>query len=46
MGMALAVAGLVSLGDTTVNDAGCIDDSFPGFAKALAALGAQVTPHD
>lgn len=40
--MALAVAGLVAGGTTTVTDAGRTADSYPGFAQALAALGAPV----
>ena len=42
LGMALAVAGLVAEGETVVDDAGCIADSFPGFAGLLAKLGAEV----
>lgn len=42
LGMALSVAGLVASGTTTVHGAGCIEDSFPGFAQTLAALGANV----
>jgi 3-phosphoshikimate 1-carboxyvinyltransferase len=40
--MALAVAGLVASGQTVVTDAHRLGDSFPGFAGALAALGAPV----
>ena len=42
LGMALAVAGLVANGETCVEDAACIDDSFPGFAQTLAHLGAEI----
>jgi 3-phosphoshikimate 1-carboxyvinyltransferase len=42
LGMALAVAGLVADGDTLVCDAECIADSYPGFAEALARLGAGI----
>lgn len=42
LGMALAVAGLVAQGETYILDAGCIGDSFPGFAATLARLGAEV----
>lgn len=42
LAMALAVAGLVAEGETVVEDAGCIGDSFPGFVEALQALGAEV----
>jgi 3-phosphoshikimate 1-carboxyvinyltransferase len=40
--MSLSVAGLVAGGETTVLDARCAGDSFPGFADTLAALGAQI----
>ncbi len=40
--MALAVAGLVAQGETIVRDAGCVNDSFPGFVEMLQALGARV----
>ncbi len=36
--MAMAVAGLVADGETTVEDAGCADVSFPGFFEILNAL--------
>ena len=42
LGMALAIAGLVAKGRTTVLGAECIPDSFPGFAGALNSLGAQL----
>lgn len=42
LGMALAIAGLVAEGETRIEDAGCIDDSFPGFAEMLAGLGAEL----
>jgi len=40
--MALAVAGLVAEGQTVITDAERIGDSYPGFAAALGALGADV----
>lgn len=40
--MALAVAGLVAAGETVIEDAACVNDSFPGFAESLQALGAEV----
>lgn len=43
LAMALAVAGLVADGDTVVQDAGFIDDSFPGFVETMQALGADIT---
>jgi 3-phosphoshikimate 1-carboxyvinyltransferase len=42
LGMALAIAGLVADGDTLICDAECIADSYPGFAEALARLGAGI----
>jgi 3-phosphoshikimate 1-carboxyvinyltransferase len=42
LGMALAVAGLVAEGETIVENAGCIADSFPGFDRTLTRLGAEV----
>jgi 3-phosphoshikimate 1-carboxyvinyltransferase len=38
LGMALAVAGLVAEGETVVQNAGCIADSFPGFAQVMEGL--------
>jgi 3-phosphoshikimate 1-carboxyvinyltransferase len=37
-----AVLGLVADGETIVEDVGCVDTSFPGFAELLAALGADI----
>lgn len=42
LAMTLAVAGLVARGETTVRDAQVSADSFPGFARCLASLGAHV----
>jgi 3-phosphoshikimate 1-carboxyvinyltransferase len=39
--MALAVAALVAEGETTITTAGSVDVSYPGFADAVAALGAD-----
>ncbi|MEA3377986.1 MAG: 3-phosphoshikimate 1-carboxyvinyltransferase [Chloroflexota bacterium] len=41
--MALAVAGLVADGETTVKHASCIDDSFPRFVDTMQRLGAPMT---
>jgi len=41
--MALAVAGLVAEGETTVTGAEDVDVSFPGFFDVLARMGADVT---
>ena len=38
LGMALAIAGLVARGQTTVRNADCIADSFPGFEETLQSL--------
>ena len=38
LAMALAVAGLVADGETVVQNAGCIADSFPGFEDVFAKL--------
>ncbi len=43
MGMALAVAGLVARNETTIHDADCITDSFPGFVETMQTLGAKMT---
>jgi 3-phosphoshikimate 1-carboxyvinyltransferase len=40
--MSMTVAGLIAQGTTTVTDAACAGDSFPGFAETLQALGAQI----
>jgi 3-phosphoshikimate 1-carboxyvinyltransferase len=40
--MSLTVAGLVAEGQTTVMDASCAGDSFPGFAETVAGLGAAI----
>jgi 3-phosphoshikimate 1-carboxyvinyltransferase len=38
LGMALAIAGLIAEGETVVQNAGCIADSFPGFVDLLGTL--------
>ena len=40
--MALAVAGLIAKGETIIEDAGCIDISFPNFTEKLNRLGASI----
>jgi len=42
LGMALAVAGLMADGPTTILNAGCIADSFPGFVTVMQELGATM----
>ncbi len=41
--MSLTVAGLVARGQTTILDAKCAGDSFPGFAETLSGLNADVS---
>jgi 3-phosphoshikimate 1-carboxyvinyltransferase len=36
MAMSLAIAALFADGETTIRDVGCVDTSFPGFARLLA----------
>jgi len=40
--MALAVAGLVATGETTIARTACISDSFPGFVETMRGLGAGI----
>ncbi len=40
--MSLSVAGMAAIGETTVLDARCAGDSFPGFAETMSALGANI----
>ncbi len=40
------VAGLAAQGETTVLDARCASDSFPGYAETMASLGADVVVKD
>ncbi|AKF06605.1 3-phosphoshikimate 1-carboxyvinyltransferase [Sandaracinus amylolyticus] len=40
--MTAAVLGLASEGETIVQDVGCVDTSFPGFADLLRSLGADI----
>lgn len=42
LGMALAIAGLVTDGPTSVQNAECIADSFPGFVETMQSLGATM----
>ncbi|MEZ4768469.1 MAG: 3-phosphoshikimate 1-carboxyvinyltransferase [Caldilineales bacterium] len=42
LAMALVVAGLAADGPVLVEDTGCIADSFPGFERMLASLGAEL----
>ncbi len=46
LSMSLVVAGLVASGETTVLDARCASDSFPGYAETMASLGADVIVRD
>jgi 3-phosphoshikimate 1-carboxyvinyltransferase len=40
--MTAAVLGLCAEGETIVDDVGCVDTSFPGFAATLRRLGADI----
>jgi 5-enolpyruvylshikimate-3-phosphate synthase len=40
--MSLAVAGLVGDGPTTIVDAECAQDSFPGFVETMSGIGADM----
>jgi 3-phosphoshikimate 1-carboxyvinyltransferase len=40
--MALVIAGLCADGETLVEDARCVHDSFPGFVETMQSLGADV----
>ncbi len=42
LGMALAVAGLAAEGETIIENAERIADSFPGFVEVMQSLGAQL----
>ena len=46
LSMSLVVAGLAAQGETTVLDARCASDSFPGYAETMAGLGADVSVKD
>jgi 3-phosphoshikimate 1-carboxyvinyltransferase len=40
--MALVVAGLIAKGDTIIEEAEVIADSFPGFVSLMRELGAEI----
>jgi 3-phosphoshikimate 1-carboxyvinyltransferase len=40
--MTAAVLGLAADGETIVDDVGCVDTSFPGFAERMRSLGADI----
>ncbi len=42
LGMSLAIAALVADSPTTINEANCIADSFPGFVETMNSLGAEM----
>ncbi|GAB4162138.1 MAG: 3-phosphoshikimate 1-carboxyvinyltransferase [Candidatus Promineifilaceae bacterium] len=42
LGMALAVAGLAAEGETVVENAACVADSFPGFVETMQGLGGNM----
>jgi len=43
LAMALAVAGLIAEGEVVIENAECVDDSFPGFVERMRGIGAQVS---
>jgi 3-phosphoshikimate 1-carboxyvinyltransferase len=43
LAMALVVAGLVAQGETVVQRAECIGDSFPGFVTLMRGFGASIS---
>ncbi len=43
LAMSLAIAGLAGDSPTTILDAECARDSFPGFVETMAAIGANMT---
>jgi 3-phosphoshikimate 1-carboxyvinyltransferase len=45
LAMSLAVAGLVAEGETVVEGAECIGDSFPGFEETFRDLGGSVATY-
>lgn len=44
--LALAIAGLRAKGDTVINQAECIDVSFPNFVQIITKLGGEAAWHD
>jgi len=46
MAMSLAVAGLFAEGETRIQDVACVDTSFPGFARLLAAVAPGCGIHE
>ncbi|MFT5193447.1 MAG: 3-phosphoshikimate 1-carboxyvinyltransferase [Candidatus Promineifilaceae bacterium] len=42
LGMSLAIAALAADSPTTIREANCIADSFPGFVETMNALGARM----
>jgi 3-phosphoshikimate 1-carboxyvinyltransferase len=46
LAMSLAVAGLVAEGQTTIEEAEELDESYPGFVETLQSLGAKVVSYE
>jgi 3-phosphoshikimate 1-carboxyvinyltransferase len=44
--MTAAVLGLIADGETIVDDVGCVETSFPGFASLLRSLGADIVEEE
>lgn len=45
LAMSLAIAGLVARGETVIEEAQELHESFPGFVETLQQLGAKIEPH-
>jgi 3-phosphoshikimate 1-carboxyvinyltransferase len=43
LAMALTIAGLIAKGGVVVENAECVDDSFPGFVELMRRVGAEVS---
>ena len=43
LAMALALAGLIAKGEDVIENAECIDDSFPGFVDLMRKIGAELS---
>jgi 3-phosphoshikimate 1-carboxyvinyltransferase len=43
LAMALAVAGMIARGETVIEGAECIADSFPGFTQLMQGIGAEIS---
>jgi len=46
LAMSLAIAGLIASGETIIEDAHELNESFPGFVETLQNLGAEIETHE